>query len=363
MSPTGRPRPDPSALKKILLIRLRRIGDVVMTAPAVALLKQFVPGASLTYLIEEPYRRLVEGLPGVDLVLAVPVKQDRRTFLGLLKKIRAERFDAVLDFHGGPRASWITAFSGAGRKVGYAIRGKRFLYDVRVPRRPDQGTLHSVQTHAALVRALGFEFADGEIPPIELPIPTEEERRRVDGLMREAGLETGRFAALHIGAGNAYRDWGKENHAALVRLLGRRPGLRFALIGGPGDRPRQAAVIEQAARMPAGVEAGRIAGFAGRLNLIETKELISRAGLFAGPDSGPMHIASSTRTPIVALFGPTSPAHFSPWRTEGRLTILQKELDCRPCRQRGCVTNDFRCLTGIGPPDVAMACEKWLEMV
>ena len=334
-----------------------------MTVPAVALLKRFLPEASLTYLIEEPYRRLVEGLPGVDRVLAVPAKQDRRDFIGLLRRVRAERFDTVLDFHGGPRASWITAFSGARHKVGYAIRGKRFLYDVRVPRRPDEGKIHSVQTHAALVRALGFAFDDAEIPPIVLPEPTADERRGVDGLLRETGLETGRFAVLHIGAGNAYRDWGGKNHAGLLRLLGRTPDLKFALIGGAGDKTRQAEVIKDAVRSPGGLDPSRIAGFAGLLNLIETKELIARAALFVGPDSGPMHIASSTRTPIVALFGPTDPAHFAPWRTEDRLTILQKDLDCRPCRQRGCVTEDYRCLMDITPAETAAACEKRLEMI
>jgi ADP-heptose:LPS heptosyltransferase len=334
-----------------------------MTVPAVALLKRFLPEASLTYLIEEPYRRLVEGLPGVDRVLAVPAKQDRREFLGLLRRVRAERFDTVLDFHGGPRASWITAFSGARRKVGYAIRGKRLLYDVRVPRRPDEGKLHSVQTHAALVRALGFAFDDAEIPPIVLPEASAEERRRIDGLLRETGLGTGRYVVLHIGAGNAYRDWGGKNHAALLRLLGRTPDLRFALVGGAGDTTRQAEVVEGAVRSPGGLAPERIAGFAGLLNLIETKELIARAALFAGPDSGPMHIASATPTPIVALFGPTDPAHFAPWRTENRLTILQKDLQCRPCRQRGCVSGDYRCLLGISPAEAAEACEKRLEMI
>ncbi len=334
-----------------------------MTAPAVALLKRLNPDASLTYLIEDPYRRLVEGLPGVDRVLAVPAGQNRRDFIRLLKRVRGQRFDAVLDFHGGPRASWITAFSGARLKVGYAIRWKPSLYGVRVPRRPDEGKLHSVQTHTALVRALGFAFDDADIPPVLLPEPTKEERSRVEGLMGEAGLQTGRFVILHIGAGNVYRDWGWENHSALLRLLGGRPGLKFALIGGAGDQSRQASVIDGAVRAPGSLDPSRISGLAGRLNLIETKELIAKAALFVGPDSGPMHIASATRTPIVAFFGPTDPAHFAPWRTEDRLTVLQKDLACRPCRQRGCLTNDFRCLLGITPAEAAAACEKRLEMV
>jgi ADP-heptose:LPS heptosyltransferase len=349
LSPTGRFKADSDRPRKILLLRLRRIGDIVMTTPAVFLLKSFLPDSSLTYLIEEPYRRLVEGWPAVDRVLAVPAKQDRRAFLGLLREIRRERFDAVLDFHGGPRASWITAFSGAKLKIGFAIRGKSFLYDRCVPRRPDQGALHSVQSHASLVRALGFVFDDAALPPYDLPEATAGEKARVRAVQDEFGLAEGRFAVQHVGAGNAFRDWGGDHHAALAATLAGRPEFRVALIGGPDDCARQKQIIALAGA------GSRVAGLAGRLNLIETRELISRSALFVGPDSGPMHIAASTPVPLVALFGPTLPAHFAPWKTEGRASLLQKELACRPCPQRVCVTSDYRCLMSITPAEVAAA--------
>jgi heptosyltransferase-1 len=334
---------------------LRRIGDVVMTTPAAALLRSFLPQAEITYLVETPFRRLVEGHPRLDRVLAVPAKQSRLEFLGLLRRIRKEGYDALLDFHGGPRASWITAFSGARHKVGYAIAGKSFLYDLRVPRRPEQGFLHSVQTHAALVRALGFEFPDASIPPLELPPARPEDIDNLDRLSRETGLAGSRYVALHIGAGNRFRDWGEENHAALAGGLLERPGLKVVLFGGGGDRARAEAIL---GRLGA---AGRTADLSGRLNLIETRELIGRAVLFIGPDSGPMHIAASTATPLVALFGPTLPAHFSPWRAEDRTVILQSELDCRPCKQRDCVTGDYRCLGRITPADVLAAAARFLD--
>ncbi len=361
MSPTGRSRADLSSARKILILRLRRVGDVVMTLPAVELLKSFLPDASLTYLIEEPYRRLVEGHPFVNQVLSVPEKQDRRGFFSFLRMVRRERFDVLLDFHGGPRASWITAFSGAACKVGYAIRSKGFLYDIRVPRRPEEGTLHSVQTHAALVRALGFDFNDGAIPPLRLPEATPDEKLRLDAMMGESGLAGGHFIVLHIGAGNAFRDWGAANHAETARRLIRRTGFPIALIGGSADLTRQAEVIAGAVASPDGIALDRIIGLAGRLNLIETKELMARAGLFIGPDSGPMHIAASTPTPIVAVFGPTLPAHFAPWRAGKRTVILQREMDCRPCKQRECLTHDFRCLKSITPADVESSCLPFLN--
>ncbi len=106
---------------------------------------------------------------------------------------------------------------------------------------------------------------------------------------------------------------------------------------------------------------GRVCGLAGRLNLIETKELVARAALFVGPDSGPMHVAASTPTPIVALFGPTEMAHFAPWRTEGRAILIQKDVACRPCPQRVCVTSDFRCIRSITPAEVAAACSDQIR--
>jgi len=92
----------------------------------------------------------------------------------------------------------------------------------------------------------------------------------------------------------------------------------------------------------------------GKLNLREVKELISYSSLFVGPDSGPMHIAASTSTPIVALFGPTLPANFAPWQAKAYL--IEKKFDCRPCKQRQCIHEDFRCLRSITPEEVYQAC-------
>jgi ADP-heptose:LPS heptosyltransferase len=351
---------------KILLIRLRRIGDVVMTTPAVALLKRRFPGASLTYLVEEPQRRLVEGNPALDRVIAVPARQGAREFAGLMREIRRERFDALIDFHGGPRASWITFASRARLKIGYAIRRKGFLYDLRVPRTGEGGApIHSVRNHVNLVRALegastgGAAIADADIPPLELPAARPEEAERVAAIVRETGAGAWadgapKVVVLHIGAGNAFRDWGAPNITELVKLLTGVPGVKVALIGAEGDRGREEEVVRAA-------PPGTVLPLAGRLNLIEIRELIARAALYVGPDSGPMHIAASTATPIVAYFGPTLPAVFAPWRPGGgRTVILEKALECRPCRQRECVTADYRCLRAIPPADVFAACRNLL---
>ncbi len=414
MSPTVRPRADRPP-RKILLIRLRRLGDVILTTPAVTLLKKAFPAASLTYLVEEPFRRLVEGNPHLDRVLAVPPKQKTSELLALVRAIRRERYDALLDFHGGPRASWITLLGGAKLKVGYAIKGKGFLYDIRVPRSGEHGPVHSVENHANLVRTLIAELAGPSehssaeisrgpsaaamipgqspgaptaVPPLLLPEPTDAEKARVGVLLAEAfdPADAPALVVLHVGAGNRFRDWGAENLAALAGRLVRDARARVALVGAEGDRAVEERILASlgmpnpaaAHTRPRIVGHGRVRRnmipgqspgapaavfpFAGKLNLMETRELIRRAALFVGPDSGPMHLAASTPTPIVAWFGPTLPAHFAPWRpgVEGRTVILEKGLSCRPCEQRACASDDFRCLQDISPEEVFASCLPFL---
>jgi len=348
------PLPASAPFPKILLIRFRRIGDIILTTPALALLKRRRPNARVTYLVEEPYRRLVEGNPDLDRVLAVPPRQTRRAFVRFLREVRRERYDVLLDMHGGPRAAWTTLAGGARLKVGHGIKHKSFLYDLTVPRKGTEGPIHSVETHAGLVLALGIEFGKDDIPPLSLPPARPEETARVEDIV--AAAAAAKLVVVHIGAGNDFRDWGAERLAALTIKLGDVAGVRVALIGGAGDRGREAEIVRRLSET-------RSIPLAGRLNLIEIRELIARAALFVGPDSGPMHIAASTATPIVAYFGPTLPAHFGPWRPgvdPAKTVILQKDLTCRPCRQRECVTADFSCLRAITPDEVFAACRLFL---
>lgn len=343
-------RIDLSSVRKILLIRLRRIGDVVMTTPAVAALKKSLPLASLAYIIEEPYRRLVEGNPHLDRVISLPSKQGFLAFLRFIQKLRSERYDVLIDFHGGPRAAQIALFTRARLKIGYELKGKGSFYHIRLPRSPrGGGYIHSVENHFNLVGALGLTIA--ESLPLELPPARPEEKESINRFWLQNDLDRIRVVVLHIGAGNIFRDWGTENLAALADLLSRIPGVKVILIGALADKVREEE-IRQKVRRP-------LLSLVGMLNLIELFELIGRASLFVGPDSGPMHIAAAARTPIVALFGPTLPEHFAPWQANA--TLISKQLDCRPCRQRRCLTGDFRCLRGIRPEEVYDACLSYLS--
>jgi len=320
-----------------------------MTTPAITALKKSLPHASLTYIVEEPYRRLVEGNPRLDRVISLPPDQGFIDFLRFIRRLRRENYDALIDFHGGPRASRIAFLARARVKVGYELKYKNFIYYIRLPRSRKDGYFHSVENHLNLVKALGI--AVSEPPPVELPPARPEEKERIDAYWIENDLEGKKTVVLHIGAGNAFRDWGAGNLAALSDLLAGRSGVRVILAGSAGDKAREKEILG-AIRRP-------VLLLVADLNLIELRELLGRAALFVGPDSGPMHIAAAAGTPIVALFGPTLPENFGPWQAEA--TLIAKDLDCRPCRQKRCITEDFRCLRSIRPEEVYAACLSYLN--
>jgi ADP-heptose:LPS heptosyltransferase len=326
LSPKEKRKTDPSRIRKILLIRLRRIGDVVMTTSSITALREGIPKAKITYVIDEPYRELVEGHPDLDSVIVLPRELRFKEFRKHIRQIRREAYDVVIDFHGGPRASLLTFFSGAHLKIGYRIKYKSLIYDIKIPRESEEGYFHSVENHVNLVKALGID--PPSIPALSLPPPTETETENIRRFIQKNKLESTKIITLHISAGNEFRDWGAERLSQLTALLSQVPRAKVVLIGSGEDRQNE-------------------------------EEIVSLSALFVGPDSGPMHIAATTSTPIVAYFGPTLPAHFGPWKAQS--TLLEKDFDCRPCRQRQCIHEDFRCLRTISPEEVYNACLPYLK--
>lgn len=348
LNPREKQKIDRSRIERILLIRLRRIGDVVMTTPAITALRESLPEAKITYAIDEPYKDLVEGHPDLDRVIVLPRRLSFREFRKIARQIRKESYDVVIDFHGGPRASRLTLFSGARLKIGYRIRYKSIIYDIKLPREPEEGHFHSVENHVNLVKALGIE--PPSIPAVSMPPVTPSEAENVRRIIREGALEKTKIVTLHISAGNEFRDWGTENFARLIKDLSQVPGVKVVLIGSGEDRQNEDEIKRRSK--------ASFLSLVNRLSLRELREFVSLSTLFIGPDSGPMHISATTATPIVALFGPTLPAHFRPWQAHS--TILEKDYACRPCRQRKCVHRDFRCLRTISPDEVYNACLAYL---
>ncbi len=323
-----------------------------MTTPAIKILRDEFPDAFISYLIEPPYIELVENHPNINEVLVLRRDWTFNEFLKFIKKVRNRDYDLLIDFHCGPRASLISFLSNAKLKIGFKVKYRHFVYDIKVPRKKENGYYHSVESHINLVKAIGIkDLTYEEIPSLNLPSPSEEERQKIEKFMNDNNLLKYKKIVLHISAGNEYRDWGIKNIAELIQLFSKNSEIKVILVGDNKDRRAEKAIYEKVGN--------NFLSLVAQINLMELRELISRSNLFIGSDSGPMHIAATTSTPIVALFGPTSPAIFGPWKAKAR--IIEKEFNCRPCRQKKCIYRDFRCLRTITPEEVYKASVDMLE--
>ncbi|MGE0040123.1 MAG: glycosyltransferase family 9 protein [Vicinamibacterales bacterium] len=345
---------------KILLVRLRLIGDVVFTTPAIRGVRRAFPDADITYLVEPAAAPVVRHNPHLDRVVVAERPRGVRRLaydIGLARRLRRERFDLVIDFHGGPRSAWLTAATGAPRRLGYAIPGRRWPYTARAPWTPALlPPRHSVENQWDLLALLGVAPPDRETDPVEMP-EAPGAAARVAARLAAAGVPPeARLAVLHVSAGNPFRRWPAAAFAEVAAALaGEDTAARIIITSGPSEAAAAEGVAE-AARGLAGAAAGRIVR-CGEFDLEELRALVGRAALYVGGDSGPLHIAATTGTPVVGLFGPTLPERSLPWRAAAAAAVAVDAgpLPCRPCHQRHCVPGDFRCLTRITPAQVVAA--------
>jgi len=351
---------------KILVARLRLIGDVVFTTPLLRGLRRHYPDARLSYLVEPAAAPVVRDNPHLDEVIVVPYHRGAARLASDLRiawQLRRRRFDIAIDLHGGPRSAWLTRASGAPRRIGYAIKGRSWMYTDVVPRPPDLAPRHCVTNQWDLLAPLGIEPGDPQTFPMEMPVDPAA-AARVERLLRDAGIGASHpLVVIHVSAGNPFRRWPAESFRSLVVQLARRdPHRRIILTSGPSDADA-ARRIAAAARAALGPLATAVADLR-ELDLPELHAMIARASVYIGGDSGPVHIAGTTRTPIVELLGPTLPERSRPWRDPRcfSVTIDAGALPCRPCSQRHCAPGDYRCLTGITAERVADAAERALAI-
>ena len=353
---------------RILLIRLRLIGDVVLTTPIVRALAAAMPGARLSYLVEPLSAPVVSGSRHLEHVLVVPRRRGWRRVvddLVMAARLRRERFDIAIDMHGGPRSAWLAWASGAPRRVGYTIAGRTWMYTDVVDRPSEIRPRHSVENQWDLVAGLHPALArrpNREDDPVEMPEDAAATARLAGRLQ---GLRIGPDApliVLHVGAGNEFRRWPDAAFGDLATgLMAADPNRRIILTTGASQAATARAVL---ASMP-----GRFAERGGTvvamcdLDLAELRALVARAQLFIGNDSGPMHIAATTRTPIVGLYGPTLAETWAPWRNPALVCELVDNgpLPCRPCDQRQCEPGDFRCLRALPASRVLEAAERAIQ--
>jgi ADP-heptose:LPS heptosyltransferase len=347
---------------RILLVRLRQIGDVVFTTPAIAAIRRRFPDAHLTYVVEPAAAAVVANNPHLDEVLVAPRGRGVAGFLADLKlgrKLRAAKYDLAVDFHGGPRASMLTWLCRAPVRIGYRVVGRSWMY-TRIVGRPRELRLrHSVENQWDLLAALDIPPPSTKDDPVDMSIDPDA-AVAVDRRLAQAGVSRdNEIAVMHVSASSPFRRWPLTSFVETAASLASVNGRRVIVTSGPSERTAANDVIAAArAALPPGLRE-RVLD-CGDFTLAELRALLERSAVYIGGDSGPLHIAATTRIPIVALFGPTPSARSAPWRDPALpVALVEVEgLPCRPCDQRVCVPGDFRCLTRIDAPRVTAAAER-----
>jgi len=344
--------------RRIGLVRLSALGDVVNTLPALTALRRARPDAHIAWIVETAAAGLLEGHPFLDDVIVVNRKEWEASLfrprrlpgvLGevrrLAARLRGAELDAVIDFQGNLRSATVAWMTRAPVRVGlgrgHAKELSHLLANVVVelPPRP----LHRVERALGMLRALGLKVAESR----PLVPSSEAERERVGAFLEEAGIGSGPFAIIHPGTSRfgSYKQWPLERWAEVARRLAREADLPVVVTRGPGE--------VEAART---VADGAGASVAPELSLKGLGELCRRCRLFLSVDTGPMHLASAVGAPVVALFGPKDPYLYGPYF--GPSEIVEKPLECRPCRRRSC--DDPECMLAITPSEVVEAARRLL---
>jgi lipopolysaccharide heptosyltransferase II len=353
----------------VLLIRLRLIGDVVLSTPVVRALRRTFPGATLTYLVEQDAAAVVQNNPHVDEVLVVERSRGPARLLDdvrLAWRLRRRRFDVVIDMHGGPRSSWLTFATGAPQRIGYDMPGRSWMYTRTVVRARELQPRHSVLNQWDLLGAVKGWVAESPNPltdAVEMPLDPAADRR-IAARLAAAGVDpSDDLVIVHVSANNPFRRWPEWAFKELVAGLATgAPRRRLVLSSGPSDREAAGRIAAEARAQLGEAHASRVLEF-GEFDLPELRALIGRSRLFIGGDTGPLHVAATTATPIVAVYGPTLPVRSTPWRDPSFVTesVEIKGLPCRPCDQRVCAPGDYRCLTTLKPQEVLAAAERALR--
>ncbi len=337
---------------RFLVAQTSFLGDVVLSTPVFAALRQHYPGAHICALVRPEAADLLDGHPHVDSVL-IDDKRGRERGLGsfaVARKIREGNFDIALALHKSFRTAWILAAAGIGWRVGFRQSAGWFLYHRRVWR---DATRHDVERNLSILCGLGLDpFATPSRPFVPCRAEAVE---RFEALLREHDVPRATpLIAVAPGSAWATKRWTVSGYANVVAGVRREVGGAAVLLGAGGD----VAYAE---------EIQRAAGGAG-INLVGKTDLpllvaaIDRSAVLIANDSAPVHIAVARQTPVVAIFGPTVPEQgFAPYSDRSR--IVQRPLPCRPCGRHGgprCPLGTHACMREIESAAVQQAVRELL---
>lgn len=340
----------PEGIRRILLIQLGDIGDVVWMTPGIRATKNTVPNAEISILVREGFGGLLEKDPHVDHILEVKsysgnLLRQAGAQLSFIRDIRAQHFDLVIDLRLGDRGAFTAFATGAPMRLTlYHPTGlpwwRNFLFThgaVPADAPPERG---AAEQSLRILRTLGIDTED-KIPHLWV---SDAVKKRVKEILREQKVDDlSHWISINPFSRWPYKEWDKNNWIDIINWLTKDYGIPAMIIGSAEERPRAEALIRQ-------YEAPVI-NLAGKTTLAELAGVLSLSRLHIGVDSAAPHIAAATGTPTVTIYGPSSWKDWAPVGENHR--VILPEMDCVPCHRKGCdESGRSRCLDILSPDEV-----------
>ncbi len=301
---------------KILVIQLRRIGDVLLTTPVVRALRRKFSEAQIDFLVEKPGAEILAGNPYINHLLVY----DKKDHLQWIRRIRAEKYDLLLDYLGNPRTAWITGLSGAKHRLGFERLGRDLVYSIKV--RPDPVPKYVPAYKLDLLKPLGIENNNVSL---DLVISDQAKARIQEFLTKEKISASDMLVGISPTSRRQARRWLKQGFAEVADCLMQKYKAKVIFLWGPGEETYIDDVIGLMKKRPLKSPA---------LSIAESIALTDALKLFIGNDNGPMHIAQGLKVPTVTVFGPTQSIN---WSEQGPNNIVVKaDVPCLECNKQEC---------------------------
>ena len=336
---------------KILLVKLRSVGDVVYNTAVYSPLKKCFPNAHLTVLVESPSYDLVCDHPAVDEVLCFEKGSLWKQVL-FYSQLMQGGYDVVIDMHEGTRGAVMCFLTRAPIRIGHKFAKRSYLYNTKLefsdlePRFP-------IDYQVALIKKMGVPFAHAS-PSIHI---SDLARQRAKNLLSQNGIEDGdNYCVIHPGTKKIYDQWQYAKFARLVEIIPDKYEVKVVLTCGPGEGSQADAVLKlvQSRQQTAYIQTG----------LQELGAVTQGARFALCHNGGYMHLASALCTPVIALFGLVNPRVWKPLGQKDK--VIYKNLECSPCnkqtRKPECYEGDAECKRIIEVEDVLEAVEQLLRL-
>ncbi len=348
-----------SAPRSILLLRLERIGDLVMALPAIRDVRTAAPEARIDLVVGSWNAPLAEAIAAVTHVETLDARWLARggglgfpALLAAARSWRARKYDLAINFEPDVRSNLLLAASGAARTSGFASGGGGPLLDLAL----DYDTrAHTTDNARRLVAAVFNRNVPASAPTPLLVVPDEAVRKASAYVPAGAGPLVG----VHASGGRPIKQWDPERFGEVARQLIEDRNATIVLTGAAADRP----LVD---RLKAAIPADRVGDAAGDLDLLTLAALLQQLDLYVTGDTGPMHLARAVGTPIVSVFGPSDPARYAPRGPHDR--IVRVDLPCSPCNRirlppERCIGHTPDCLSMLPSEAVSQAACDVLDAV